>query len=649
MMLWNAFFAVACVLLAALRLPSTVQAIQSPVDGHAPEVMQNTFQIQTESYDYVRREAQIPMRDGAKLHTIIFVPQSQERMPLLLTRTPYGASRRSTRDQSPRLEAVLPRGDDVVAAAGYIRVFQDVRGKYGSEGDYRMNRPLSGPLNSTGVDHSTDTYDTIEWLLRNVPENNGRVGMIGTSYDGFLVLMGLVSPHPALKAAVPINPMVDTWMGDDWFHNGAFRQIMMDYIYEQEASRDSSISWWSDTFDQYDLFLNAGSAGELGRRMGMEQLGFWRQILQHPSYDAFWQGQALDKILGSRPLGVPTIYVHGLWDQEDIYGAIAAYRATEPKDSGNSRNFLVLGPWSHGGSNGDGNSLGPFRFNGDTAYFFRSTVLLPFLNEHLKENGPKAAIPPVLAYQTGTNTWLRQDSWPGSCESGCAAGLRSIYLRAGFRLEFEKPAAEGVAWDEYVSDPEKPVPYRPRPARPTYAQDSTWGRWLVDDQRSVAVRPDVLSYASEILTRPVALSGQPVVNLFASTSGTDSDFVVKLIDVYPDLYPQQPELGGYQLMVSADILRGRYRKDFSRPLPVKSGEADQYRWNLPSASHVFLPGHRIMVQIQSTWFPLYDRNPQTFVENVFFARPEDFRKATQRIYRSAAQPSAVELPIVPGK
>jgi uncharacterized protein len=647
MKLWKVLSVAAIVLLAVIELRSTAQIIQSPMDVHAPDEIPNVFKAVTQNFDFVRREEMVPMRDGVKLHTVIMIPRAEERMPILLTRTPYGASQRSSRDQSPRLEAVLPRGDDVISTAGYIRVFQDVRGKYGSEGEYRMNRPLRGPLNSTGVDHSTDTYDTIEWLLKNVPENNGRVGMIGTSYDGFLVLMGLVNPHPALKAAVPINPMVDTWIGDDWFHNGAFRQIMMDYIYAQEASHDSSVSWGSDAYDQYDQFMAAGSAGELGRRVGMEQLGFWRQLLRHPVYDAFWQGQALDKILGSQPLNVPTLYVHSLWDQEDIYGAIATYRATESKDLGNDRNYLVIGPWSHSGSNGDESSLGPIKFNGDTAYFFRRTVLLPFLNEHLKEGAPKANTPPVLAYQTGTNSWQRYDSWPRSCETGCSAGMRPIYLRPGFRLEFEKPGSEGIPFDEYVSDPAKPVPYRLRPVRPTYAQDSTWGRWLVDDQRSIAARPDVLSYSSDVLTQPVAISGQPVANLFASTSGTDADFVVKLIDVYPDLYPSQAELGGYQLMISADILRGRYRKDFAHPSPVKSGEVEQYRWNLPTTSHVFLPGHRIMVQIQSTWFPLYDRNPQTYVENIFYAKPEDFRKATQRIYHTGAQASSIELPVVP--
>jgi uncharacterized protein len=647
MKIWMFSLTAAVSILAAFGVQQIPQLTHQPMELDADGEIPSIFQETNQNFDFVKREEMIPMRDGVKLYTLILIPRAKGRMPILLTRTPYSAARRAQREQSPNLEAILPIGDDVISTAGYIRAFQDVRGKYRSEGEYRMNRPLRGPLNSTGVDHSTDTYDTIEWLLKNIPENNGRVGMIGTSYDGFLVLMGLVNPHPALKAAVPINPMVDTWMGDDWFHNGAFRQMMMDYIYDQEASHDSSINWWSGTRDVYDLFLKAGSAGEFGKSMGMEQLGFWRQLLQHPSYDAFWQGQALDKILGNQPLKVPTLYVHGLWDQEDIYGAMATYRATETKDLQNDMNFLVMGPWRHSGSNGDGNTLGPLRFNGDTAFYFRRTILLPFLNERLKEDAAKAHTPPVLAYQTGADTWQQYDAWPRSCETGCAQTMKSIYLKAGLHLGFEKPGSDGAAYDEYVSDPAKPVPYQLRPVRPTYAQDSNWGRWLVDDQRIFDGRPDVLSYISKTLTQPVTISGQPIANLFASTSGTDSDFVVKLIDVYPDEYPSQPALGGYQLMISADILRGRYRNSFVQPSSITAGKVEHYRWTLPTASHVFLPKHRIMVQIQSSWFPLYDRNPQKFVENIFWARPEDYQKATQRIYHAGTQASSIELPIVP--
>ena len=469
--------------------------------------------------------------------------------------------------------------------------------------------------------------------------------MIGSSYDGFLVLMALVNPHPALKAAVAINPMVDTWMGDDWFHRGSFRQMMTEFIRRQEISRNSAEPV-EDGHDDYDLYLKTGSAGELGRLKGLEQVNFWRNLLQHPVYDAFWQGQALDRILAGQPLGVPAMYVHGLWDQEDIYGAIAAYGANESKDSDNDRNYLVIGPWSHGRANGNGSFLGPFKFNGDTALFFRRSILLPFLNERLKEGAPRANTPPVLAYETGTNTWLQYSAWPISCGSGCRQKMQSLYLKPGMRLGFDAPNPKGAPYAEYISDPAQPVPYSPRPVLPIYSRGSGWDRWLVEDQRSVSGRTDVLSYKSDILTQPVKLSGQPIANLFASTSGTDSDFVVKLIDVYPETNPSQPELSGYQLMISADILRGRYRKDIAHPSPIPAGKIEQYRWMLPAVSHVFLPGHRIMVQIQSSWFPLYDRNPQTYVENIFWAKPEDFQKATQRIYQIGTQASYIELPVV---
>jgi uncharacterized protein len=596
--------------------------------------------------DFDRREEMIPMRDGVKLYTIIIVPRIEGPMPILLTRTPYGVSRRLPPEQGPRLETILIGGDDILAGAGYICVFQDVRGRYRSEGDYVMSRPLSGPLNPTKVDHATDAYDTIEWLLKNVPENNGRVGMIGASYDGFLVLMGLVNPHPALNVAVAINPMVDGWIGDDWFHQGAFRQIMMDYIRDQEGSPRSITASKNRNSDDYEIYLAAGSAGELGRRNGMEQLSFWQNLIRHPAYDAFWQGQAVDKILAGQALKVPTMFVHSLWDQEDIYGAIAAYRSAESQDRNNDRNYLVIGPWPHGGANMPGGSLGPLRLDGDTSVYFRRTILLPFLNERLKEGAPKTDTPPVLAYETGTNAWKRYDSWPLSCKSVCIQKMRPIYFKPGLRLAFDPPGPENASYAEYVSDPAKPVPYRARPILPMYDQSSTWGRWLVDDQRTFSSRPDVLSYQSEILAKPIELSGQPIANLFASTSGTDCDFIVKLIDVYPDEHASQPELAGYQLMISADILRGRYRNDMTHPSPVPAGKIEQYRWVLPATTHVFLPGHRIMVQIQSSWFPLYDRNPQTFVENIFWAKSEDYRKAIQRIYQTGSSASYIELPVI---
>jgi putative CocE/NonD family hydrolase len=527
-------------------------------------------------------------------------------------------------------------------------VVQDIRGKYGSEGDYVMNRPLHGPQNPTPVDHATDTYDTIDWLVKNVPESNGKVGILGISYDGFLPLMALVNPHPALKVSVPMNPMVDGWIGDDWFHNGAFRQQNMPYIYEQEATRDNDAKWWSSHFDDYDMYMQAVSAGELGRRHGLEQCGYWRKILEHPSYDAFWRDQAVDKVLAAQPLKVPVMLVHSLWDQEDIYGAIAVYNAIEPKDTGNDKVFLVLGPWHHGQEIKDGSTLGPLKFGTDTALEFRRRVLRPFLDQYLKDGAPKADVPPVSAYETGTNTWRRLPAWPAGCASGCTLKPTPLYLRAGLMLGFDAPKAADAAFEEYVSDPARPVPFRARPIQPIGYEDKglTWPLWLVDDQREASGRPDVLAFASEVLTAPVKISGQPIANLVASTSGADSDWVVKLIDVYPDEVAGQPGLGGYQLMVSADILRGRYRESFETPKPIASGDPLLYRITLPTANHVFLPGHRLMVQVQSSWFPLYDRNPQTFVPSIFWARPVDYKKAVQRIYHAPAQASFVELPLV---
>jgi putative CocE/NonD family hydrolase len=459
--------------------------------------------------------------------------------------------------------------------------------------------------------------------------------------------MALVNPHPALKVAVPMNPMVDGWMGDDWFHNGAFRQQNMSYIYEQEATRASEAKWWTSHFDDYDMFMQAGSAGELGRRRGLEQVGFWRKLLEHPSYDAFWRDQAVDRVLADQPLKVPVMLVHSLWDQEDIYGAIAVYKAIKPKDTANDKVFLVMGPWHHGQEIADGSSLGALKFQSDTGLYFRREILRPFLDQYLKDGAPKAGVPPVSAFETGTNTWRRLANWPAGCESGCTVRPTPLYLASGLKLGFDAPRSGGPQFEEYISDPAKPVPFRARPIQPVgYENGLTWSQWLVDDQREASGRPDVVAFVSDTLNAPVKISGQPIANLIASTSGTDSDWVVKVIDVYPDEVAGQSELGGYQLMVSADIFRGRYRESLEKARPIASDKPLLYKFALPTANHVFLPGHRIMVQVQSSWFPLYDRNPQTFVQNIFWAKPGDYRKATQRIYHAPGQASFVELPIV---
>ncbi len=615
-----------------------------------PSEIPAKFQAVTDSFDYVRREVMIPMRDGVKLHTVIIVPKGATHAPILLTRTPYDANRLTSHGHSSHLAPILDGYDnatDVIVDGGYIRVVQDVRGKHGSEGDYVMNRPLHGPLNPTPVDHATDTYDTIDWLVKNVPESNGKVGILGISYDGFLPLMALVNPHPALKVSVPMNPMVDGWMGDDWFHNGAFREQGMGYIHDQEATRDSRVKWWTSHFDMYDEFLQFGSAGELGRRHGLEQVGFWRKILEHPSYDAFWRDQAVDQLLAREPLKVPVMLVHSLWDQEDIYGAIAVYKAIKPKDTNNDKVFLVLGPWHHGQEIRDGSSLGDVKFNSDTALYFREHILAPFLAHYLKDEAPKADIAPVNAFETGTNRWLRLPAWPAGCTSGCTVRPTPLYLDAGLKLSFTAPKADDAAFDEYVSDPARPVPFRLRPIDSNFSgHGKPWSQWLADDQREFSSRTDVLTFVSDPLTSPIKISGQPVANLVASTSGTDSDWVVKVIDVYPDEVAAQPSMGGYQLMVSADILRGRYRESLETAQPIAPDKPLVYRFTLPTANHAFLPGHRIMVQIQSSWFPLYDRNPQTFVPNIFWAKPQNYVKAVQRVYHAPGQASFIELPIV---
>jgi putative CocE/NonD family hydrolase len=634
-------------------------AQQAPLYPALPSETPEEFKAPVDSFDFVRRTVMIPMRDGVKLNTVLLIPRKANHAPMLLTRTPYNAADMTAHAESSQMESVLLGYDnmpDVIVKGGYIRVVQDVRGKYGSEGDYVMNRPMAGTqFNPTPVDHSTDTWDTLEWLSKNVPESNGKVGIIGGSYDGYLPLIALVHPHPALKVAVPMNPMVDGWRGDDWFHNGAFRQINLSYIMEQVVTRRNDAHWFTSHYDDYDTFMRAGSAGELARQRGVEQSGFWRKLAAHPAYDEFWQSQAVDTLLAKQPVTVPTLLVHSLWDAEDIYGAIAVYKAIKPNDKDN-KVFLAMGPWNHGGQDGDGSKLGPIRFNSDTGLHFREEVLMPFLERYLKdEPSPEAlaaSIAPVTAFETGTNKWRALNSWPAGCVSGCFIAPATLKLSADGKatltntapVTLSKPAHRND-YDEYVADPAKPVPYRQRPIPPygyDEAKGQTWPRWLVDDQREASGRTDVLTYTTGVLTAPVKISGEPVAHLLAATSGTDADWVVKLIDVYPDQVAAQPELGGYQLMISADIFRGRYREGFATAKPIAADKALPYNFALPTANHVFLPGHRIMVQIQSSWFPLYDRNPQTFVPNIFYAKPADYKKATQRIYHD----SFIELPLV---
>ena len=614
--------------------------------GDAPKA----FTPVTDGFAYERREAMIPMRDGVRLHTVILVPRGAARAGIVLSRTPYNADEMTHHGSSAHLGPTLiddfDAPADVIRRGGYIRVVQDVRGKYGSEGAFVMNRPLAGTvLNPGRVDDATDAYDTIDWLTHHVPESNGRVAIMGISYDGFTSLMATIHPHPALKAAIPMNPMVDGWVGDDWFHNGAFQQQNLPYIYEQDGTRANTEKWWTDVHDDFDLYLRAGSAGALARSHGLEQAGFWRRVQAHPAYDAFWSGQAMDRVLGAQPLAVPMLLVHGDWDAEDIYGDLAVYRALKPKDATGDRLHLVLGPWNHGQQVGEATHVGAISWGQDTGRWFRRQVLAPYLAHYLGDDAAPLALSPVVSFESGTNAWRDLPAWPVGPDGAPPTPTR-LYLQPGLKLGY-LPAPGPARTLDYVSDPAKPTPYRARPIQPMgYDTGQTFSDWLADDQREASGRPDVLAFSSEVLTAPVHIAGQPVAHLTASTSGTDSDWVVKLIDVYPDENSTDTKLGGWQLNVGLEIFRGRYRESASTPQPLRPNAPLAYRIVLPAADHVFLPGHRIMVQVQSSLFPLYDRNPQTFVPSIFVARPVDYVKALQRVTVSGPAESFVELPVV---
>ncbi len=610
---------------------------QPPATGDIPA----KFVLPTAANDYIRREVMIPMRDGVKLHTVIVMPRNATNAPIVLTRTPYDASTRANRSDSPSMLDALPLADEIFVRGGYIRVYQDIRGKYGSEGDYVVTRPVIGPLNPTKVDHTTDAYDTIDWLVdkANLPQSNGRVGMIGSSYEGFTVVMALLHPHPALKVAAPESPMIDGWMGDDWFHYGAFRLANIAWLGGQTGYKGGGTVPPTGGWDDYDNFRAVGSAGDWAKKSGYDQLPYWTRMSQHPGYDAFWQGQALDRLIVANPSNVPTIWEQGLWDQEDMYGAITSWEALKAAGKiGN--NFLVMGPWRHSQVNREGRSLGPFQWNGDTAAQFREQMVLPLFDQYLKD-GPAANLPAAAIYNTGENHWDRFADWPLACAQGCAAPLTPMYLQADGGLSATKGASGG---DAYVADPAKPVPHLPRPVN---FNDGRWGDWLVSDQRHADGRPDVMTYTTPVLTQSMRVSGAPIADLYAATTGTDGDFVVKVIDVFPAGNATDPKMGGYQLPISLDIFRGRYRDSFEKPSAIPAGKVQRYRFRLPTVNHVFQPGHRLMVQVQSSLFPLYDRNPQTYVKNIFFAKPADYRKATVTIERGGNQASAVLLPVVP--
>jgi putative CocE/NonD family hydrolase len=592
--------------------------------------------------DYIKRVEMVPMRDGTKLYTVIWMPKGAKGLPIILTRTPYNAKGHS-RGSGPTLLGALQLSDEDYVRAGYIRVYQDIRGKYGSEGGYEMTRQLRGPFNASKTDDVTDAWDTIDWLVKTLKtESNGKVGMIGSSYEGWTVVMALLDPHPALKAAAPESPMVDGWMGDDWYHYGAFRQPNFDYFFGQTLQKGEGDDVIRPGHDDYTTFLEAGSPADYARETGLEQLPWWQKMRAHPAYDAFWQAQALDKMVAQHPSNVPTLWEQGLWDQEDMWGANHAFAAL--KAAGHeANNWLVMGPWFHSQVNREGYNLGVFKWDGDTARQFRRDMVLPFFEEHLRD-GPPAKLARATVYNPAENRWQHFDDWPMACQSGCKAGLTPLYLQSGFGLGFAKPSGAPGEGDSYVSDPAKPVPYTPRPVQ--FSNSDAWRTWLVRDQRFVDGRPDILTYQSALLTAPVRIQGAPIADIVAATTGTDGDFVVKLIDVYPPQWPSQPELGGYELPIGTDIFRGRYRESFEHPSPIPAGVAQHYRFALPNQNYVFAPGHRIMVQIQSTLFPLYDRNPQTYAADILDPKPADYKKATITVMRSGDTASAVWLPVV---
>ena len=574
------------------------------------------------------REVMIPMRDGVRLQTVLLTPKNAKGpMPFLIDRTPYGVPGKEA------IEKGLTAGQRW-RSENYIFVSQNIRGRFQSEGKFVMFRPPHDPKDAKGVDETTDAWDTVEWLLKNVPNNNGRAGIAGTSYDGWTAVMAALDPHPALKAAVEQASPADQFLGDDFHHNGAFRlSYGFEYSAMLETSATENYRFQFDRADTYDWYLGLGALANADEKYFHGKVPTWTDFTRHPNYDAFWQRQAFAPYLNAVKL--PILHVAGWWDQEDFYGPQKIYELLERHDS-QRRNYFVAGPWNHGGWNGNGSKLGAIDFGSDTAAHYREKIFQPWFDHWLRGERLREADPWKLAeatvFETGANEWKEHDSWPP--QRGVEA--RRLYFREGRRLAFDGPGGSG--FDEYVSDPANPVPYRPRPVPATYPGPE-WRVWLVQDQRFADHRPDVLTWETEALKEDVRVAGDIVAELVASTSGTDSDWVVKLIDVYPD---DAKALPGYQLMIANEILRARFRNGFEKPEAVPAGKAVKYTIDLHTNAHAFLKGHRIMVQVQSTWFPVYDRNPQKFVPNIFEAHAADYVKATQRVYRG----SAVVLPVV---
>jgi putative CocE/NonD family hydrolase len=601
------------------RFVASLIALAAPAAGLAQQVG---------SFDYTRRNEEIPMRDGVKLHTVIVAPKgSTVPLPVILLRTPYGADGYPGR---PFPSEYLKE----LAQDGYLFVFQDIRGLHKSEGEFVMNRPLAG---GKGIDETTDTYDTIEWVLKNLPNSNRRVGAMGISYPGWLTQMVGLTPHQAIKAVSPQAPMTDTWMGDDFFHQGAFRQSYgLEYSYGVEAERGGA-NFDVGVHDMYQWYLDQGTLERIGVTIG-NKLPSWRSFAAHPAYDRFWQAKAVQRVWTKT--AVPTLTVGGFWDQEDLFGPQASYAALEKNDTPGI-NRIVLGPWNHGQwADGDGGKLGDIDFKSPAGRYFREKLQAPFFAFYLKDKAP-LPLAEATVFESGSNQWRSYGAWPPK-----EAVTRSLFLRANGVLSFDPPKG-GAEFTSYLSDPAHPVPYRHRPIETTYCGcGSHWYSWMVEDQRFVDDRPDVSTWVSQRLDTTVTIAGNVVAKLFAATTGSDADWVVKLIDVYPDQVTEDPKMGGFELMVAGDIMRGRYRRSFERGERIVPNAVLDYTVDLHQQAYRFLKGHRIMVQVQSTWFPLYDRNPQTFVPNFFQAKGTDFRIATHRIYHTRRYPSRVEVDLI---
>ncbi len=587
--------------------------------------------------DFEVREEMVPMRDGVRLYTIILTPKNSVKpLPIILERTPYDATRVLGGDRTTsRLAVTLGNqfmGND------YVYVIQDIRGRFKSEGNFDMFRVPRGTFNKTETDETTDAWDAIDWLVKNV-SSSGRVGVWGTSYPGWLTLAAMRNPHPALAAAVPFNPVVDVWKADDWFHWGAFRgSFAFSFIYEMESRTDKTTPYPYEIQDIYTWMLGLGAAGTgLGALLD-DRHEMWPRLMESPSYGPYWREVAADRWFDSPSRLVPALHVHGFWDQEDIYGSPSVYEVLERHDTANELNFFVAGPWYHGQHFADGSSLGVLNFDQNTSKQFRKDVLAPFFRRYLHEDSIELPAP-VTVFETGTNRWQKFDQWPPIEEQ------IQVYLQPDGGLAFTPPGVD-LSFTEFVSDPAKPVPYEPRPNwgieysnPPSIAE---WQRWLVEDQRFVDGRPDVVTWVSEPLTEPLTVRGPVTAQLLAETTGTDADWVVKLIDVFPDDDPSFV-MSGYQLMVSADIFRGRYREDYDNPKPITPDQVLEYTIPLPHLNHTFLAGHRLMVQVQSTWFPLYDLNPQTFVPSIMSAPPDTYKAQRHRVHHNQKHPSHLRL------